>query len=39
MRNLTNTALLEVYERTEEIELDQAFIELLEEEIRRRGIL
>ncbi|WP_083034736.1 sporulation histidine kinase inhibitor Sda [Sporosarcina ureae] len=39
MRNLTNKALLEVYERTEEIELDQAFIELLEEEIRRRGIL
>ncbi|PIC71257.1 MULTISPECIES: sporulation histidine kinase inhibitor Sda [unclassified Sporosarcina] len=38
MLNLSNAALLEVYERAEEVRVDQAFIELLEEEMKRRGI-
>ena len=38
MLNLSNTALLEAYERTEEIRVEQAFIQLLEEEMKRRGI-
>lgn len=38
MLNLSNTALLEAYERTEEIRVEPAFIELLKKEIQRRGI-
>ncbi|PIC85414.1 sporulation histidine kinase inhibitor Sda [Sporosarcina sp. P20a] len=38
MLKLSNAALLEAYERTEEIRVEQAFIQLLEEEMKRRGI-
>ena len=38
MLKLSNAVLLEAYERTEEIRVEPAFIELLKEEIQRRGI-
>ncbi|PIC79395.1 sporulation histidine kinase inhibitor Sda [Sporosarcina sp. P18a] len=38
MLNLSNAALLEVYERTGEVQVEPEFIELLEEEMKRRGI-
>ncbi|PIC83622.1 sporulation histidine kinase inhibitor Sda [Sporosarcina sp. P1] len=38
MLKLSNAALLEAYERTEEICVEPAFIELLEEEMKRRGM-
>ncbi|PIC67578.1 sporulation histidine kinase inhibitor Sda [Sporosarcina sp. P21c] len=38
MVNLSNAALLEAYERTEKVRVAPAFIKLLEEEMKRRGI-
>ncbi|PIC89087.1 sporulation histidine kinase inhibitor Sda [Sporosarcina sp. P21c] len=38
MLNLSNAALLEAYERAKEIRVEPAFIKLLEEEMKRRGL-
>ncbi|PIC56415.1 MULTISPECIES: sporulation histidine kinase inhibitor Sda [Sporosarcina] len=38
MLKLSNAALLEAYESTEEIRVEPEFIQLLEEEIKRRGL-